>query len=213
MPRKPFQTCSESYYHLSARCNNGDWFDQPLEIVWDTMSRYLHFLHFAFGVRIKSFVLMANHFHLIARFPEGNISAAMLYFMRETSKAIAKQDQRINHVYGGRFFRSRITNDHHLSHVYKYVYRNPVEAGVVTRAEDYRFSTLNGVLGRAHLLIPLECDVYLFTYGPWPALHWLNHQPEDSARLCIKRALKHPLFRIAEPRSKRTPHPLETYLY
>jgi putative transposase len=148
MPRNPFSFSFDHYYHLSARTNNQDWFSLPIGEVWEIMSNYLHFIHHAFGVRIGSFVLMNNHFHLIARFPEGTLSESLQYFMRETSRSIAHSSSRTNHVYGARVFRSRIESTHHLRNVYKYVYRNPVEVGLADRAEGYRYSTLHDDSGR-----------------------------------------------------------------
>ena len=135
MPRKPFIQNPEAPYHIAARSNNRDWFALPLEDVWFIMSRFLYLLHHAYGVEIYAFVLMDNHFHLLARFPLGNLVQAMQYFMRETSRCIAHESRRINHVYGGRYFRCEIGNFHYFTHTYKYIYRNPVEAKLCALVE------------------------------------------------------------------------------
>ncbi len=184
-----------------------------METVWRIMSDYLHFLHHAFGVRILSFTLMENHFHLIARFPNVGLSESMQYFMRETSRAVATSSGRINHVYGARVFRSRISSDHHLRTVYKYVYRNSVEANIVENVEDYRYSTLPGILGATLIWIPLEFDFILFSEGISEVLAWLNTRPSENSRQAVKLALRAQTFRLAKlPKSGRA-HPLELLLY
>ncbi|WP_081111818.1 transposase [Bdellovibrio bacteriovorus] len=60
------------------------------------MSNYLCFIHHAYKGEIYAFVLMSNHFHLLIRFPENNMSEAMTYFMRESSRMISRQAGRIN---------------------------------------------------------------------------------------------------------------------
>jgi REP element-mobilizing transposase RayT len=62
----------------------------------------------AYKAEIHAFVLMSNHFHLVVSFPENNMSEAMNYFMRETSRMISRDAGRINQTYGSRYFRSII---------------------------------------------------------------------------------------------------------
>lgn len=211
MPRKPFLHNPNYPYHLSARSNNKDWFTLDLPEVWEIMSRYLYLMHHEFGVRIHSFVLMDNHFHLLATFPEGNLSAAMQYFMRETSRCMAQQSGRINHVYGGRHFRSAITRPHYFLHAYKYVYRNPVEAGLCLWPEIYPFSTLAGLVGFRHLLVPVFDDVLFEDVEA--KLVWLRQAPAQEHREAVRRALRGSQFKLALDKHSRRPHALEVSTY
>ena len=164
-----------------------------MDQVWDLMCDYLYLLHCGFGVEILSFVLMSNHFHLIARFPLLNISAAMNYFLRETSKHIGRISGESNHVYGGPFHRCRIAKQLYFTHAYKYNYRNPVAAGIVDRCELYPYSTLNGLLGYRKMHVPVREDTTLFS-DVSGVLHWLNTTPNAFNSRLIKRALSRPEF-------------------
>ena len=199
-------------YHVSARTNNADWFNLEMEQVWDIMGRYLFFIHHAFNVKIHSFVLMNNHFHLIISTPENNLSAAMNYFMRETSRVIAQESGRINHIYGGPFFRSHIRNFHYFTHAYKYVYRNPVEAKLSTTVEAYPYSTLHGLFGLKKMIIPMCEDTLLFDSN-LKTLEWLNEKPPVERREMIRRALRKESFSFPQEPHSREAHPLETELY
>lgn len=210
MPRKIVPISPDHPYHISARCINRDWFAMPLKDVWAIMEDYLFFINHAFNVKILGFALMQNHFHPLAQFPNSNISEAMMYFMRETSRTITKDSHRINQTYGGRFFRSLIQSQHHYLNVYKYVLRNPVSAGVCQRVEDYPFSTLRGLIGFEPLHIPLEEDINLFLDLDG-TLDWLNETPDPLDIEAIKAALKRPIFCLKKgPKGK--PHPLEMRL-
>lgn len=213
MPKKPFVINSEFPYHLSARSNGRDWFAVDTEIVWEIFSNYLHFVHHAFGVRIHSFVLMNNHFHLIASFPEGNLSAALMYLMRESSKVIGFESRRINHVFGGRTFRSCLATPLYFEHAYKYVYRNPVEAGICRRVEDYPFSTLHGILGSTHSTIPVEEDTLMFDRDTTENLNWLNTAPPEEDRLAIQKGLRRDVFQLPNTKSSNRAHSLENARY
>lgn len=214
MPRKIIPISTEHYYSISARCINKEWFQIPLEDVWKIMEDYLYFLSIGFNFKIKSFVLMNNHFHLIVKTPDGNLSEGMRYFMRETSRHIAKGSGRINQIYGARFYRSLISTNHYYTHAYKYVYRNPVEAALVESVLDYKFSTLGRLLGKGPLNIPIEYDEILFdSKNIQETLNWLNTTPTRENYKIIKTALRKSEFYIPRDKVTKYKNPLEDLMY
>lgn len=196
------------HFHVTARCINKDWFSQPMNEVWETMSNYLFFIHHSYKVSIHSFVLMVNHYHLLISSPHGNLSEAMMYFNRETSRALTRPAGRINQMYGSRFFRSSIRSPLYLKHSYKYVYQNPVRAGVCQQVEQYPYSTLHGLLGLSKLGFPVTCDDNLFmdTEG---TLKWLNTPADENHISHIRSALRRPTFKLPIDRVTRKPSKLE----
>lgn len=195
-------------YHITARCINKEWFKIPTEQVWDIFSRHLYFAHHAYDARIISFVLMNNHFHLIIKTPQANIDKIMWYLMTEVSREITVEAGRINQTFGGPYFSSVITNDKYLAHAYKYSYRNPVESGLCTHAEEYKYSTLNALLGFSKLLIPIEEDEILFE-NPTETLKWINQDYKFTDIEDIEAALSRPKFKFYVQRKNRKPHRLE----
>ncbi|WP_413613072.1 transposase [Bdellovibrio sp. HCB-110] len=203
MGRKSFICHTEFPYHITARCINREWFATDMNLVWKTMTRQLHFIHLAYGVRIHAFVLMSNHFHLIARAPEGNLSEAMQFFMSETGKDLRDWSDRINRTYGSRFHRSLISSPLYYLHAYKYVYRNPIEAGICKSVEDYEFSSLKGLLGEGPIEVPIFDD------GNWEnwesrtqTLNWLNTQPDRGSWEQVQKALKKEVFKLARQNNR-----------
>lgn len=197
MPRKPIVRDPEASYHVTVRCNNKDWFALPLSEVWEIFERYLFFLHAGFCVDVQAFVLMSNHFHLIVKAPLQNLPEAMNYLLRETSRRIGERSRRINHVYGGAYYWTLINEWRHLHIAYKYLYRNPVEAGIVENVEDYPFSTLQVLLGRQRSLIPVK-DPLDFIDQPEELLFWMNFswssaQVESIRKTLYKREFRWPL--------------------
>lgn len=208
MPRLKQIYTADFPYHISARCHNKEWFDLPIEEVWEIMSNYLFFIHRAYQAEIHAFVLMGNHFHLIIRFPENNMSEAMNYFMRETSRVISRDAGRINQTYGSRYFRSVIQKPRYLEHVYKYLYRNPVEAALCKKVEDYPYSTMQIRLGMRNGVIPLVPDP-LLEDSITSTLKWLNTAPKKDDKEDIRRALKRPEFGLAVRNRGKFVHHLE----
>ena len=212
MPRKIVPIIPEYPYSISARCINKEWFSIPIDEVWKVMEDYLYFISFAFNFKIKSFVLMSNHFHMIAQAPDGNLSEAMNYFMRETSRVIGKKAGRINQVYGGRYYRSMISSDHYYSHAYKYIYRNPVEAGLTYCVLEYPYSTLNRMVRKGELFVPVEYDNILFDNYE-STLTWLNEAPSAEHYQIVKNALKKSEFKLPKDMDSKRLHVLENERY
>ena len=183
-----------------------------MEQVWSIMGKHLNFLSHAFGIKIFQFVLMQNHFHLLVRAPNGNLSEGMSYFMRETSRELARTSRRLNSTYGGRFFRSEIRSLHYFLTAYKYLYRNPVEAGLCVNVEDYRWSTLYGLFGYEHLIVPVVEDLTLFS-DVEGTLRWLNQNPLSKDWQSVKSALRRRTFKLRKDRNSRVPNSLEDRLF
>lgn len=202
MPRSNRITSQEFPFQITGRCINRDWFEVPLRDIWPIYTDHLYFCAKAFEVEIFSFVLMQNHFHLLAKFPENNLSKVMCYFMGETSRQITKNANRINRTYGTRFHSSLITKDSHFRNVYKYNYRNPVKAGIVPKAELYEFSTLSGLLGQTRLDIPVVEDLILFE-NPEKTLAWINRMPDEHHELELQKALRGSMMKFALDKKKR----------
>lgn len=197
-------------YHLCARSNNKDWFELPLNFVFNIYCTILKKTIKAYGIQCHSFVLMANHFHMLASTPKGNMSAAMRYFMTESSRALARGSGRINHVYGARYHWTIIRSPEHYAHAYKYIFRNPIEAGIASKAEDYQWSTLNNFHPKfLHLTSPNQngFDEYLPT-DRQVLLRWLNQSEGSDYTDQVKKALRRHEFSFSQNKNtgKRESH-------
>ncbi|MBX3021726.1 MAG: transposase [Bdellovibrionales bacterium] len=162
-------------FFITARCANKEWFKIPLPEVWDIFSRYLAFISHSYDIQIRAFILMANHFHLIVSADSANLPPAMNYLMRESAKEINRLSGRINQVWGRPYHSACVIGYVHYQNVYKYLYRNPVEAGICERVEEYPYSTVQGLLGFSHLLIPVQDEILLNDVEF--QLEWLNRKP------------------------------------
>ncbi len=201
-------TDSGHYYHISARCLNKEWFHIPLNEVWTIFSNYLFFMKHGFNLEIYSFVLMNNHFHLLVKAPDSNLSSAMNYFMRETSRVISQRSGRINQTYGRPYHPTLIKSELHFKHAYKYVYRNPVEAGITANVEEYKYSTLSSKIGKSHTTIPFVHDFILFE-AVEDTLQWLNQNYNSyETKESIRKALKKSTFQFGKDKNRKV-NPLE----
>lgn len=122
----------------------------------------------------------------------------MNYFMRETSRVISRASGRINQVFGGPYYWSLMTSLPSYLYGYKYIYRNPVEAGLCSIVEEYRYSSLSSLLGQSRTIIPIERDDTLFS-NVERQLEWLNEPyPTLEHKNAIKFALRKRKFCFAK---------------
>lgn len=198
-------------FHVGSRCINKDWFSIDPSLAWEIMQHHLYFTANAFDFQILAFLMMSNHYHLLVLAPNGNLSEGMAWFGRETSREFVTLSGRINGTYGGRFFRSNIQSHHYFLNCYKYLYRNPVEAGLADRVENYRWSTFRGLLGLERLLVPVCEDLTLFS-DVEGTINWLNSKPKAEHWEAIRKGLRRPVFSLANDRNSKKSHALELEL-
>ncbi len=196
MPRPNLILQSDFPYYVSARCFNDQWFNLPLDKVWTIMSEQLFYIYNSYDARIHSFVLMNNNFHMLISTPSSNLDVIMARFMKECSRQINNSTGRINQAFGARYSRSLIKSDIYFQHVYKYVYRNPVQAGMLSKCELYPYSSLAFLLGLKKASFPVLNDTILFN-DVEKTINWLNTPTRDEDWLAVKRGVKKIKFKLA----------------
>ena len=196
MPRANRILQADYPYNITLRSINKMPFEMPLAELWDFSCDLLLFCSYAFKIEIHAFVLMNNHYHMILRTPNANLDKFMNYFNGGLSREIGFKTARINQKFGGRYHSSIISDLRYYHHAYKYVYRNPVEARVCNATEDYRFSSINFVLGRESYRFPVFDSYFQDIEDHWPTLSWLNTSYKEDEVKIIKSGLKKPHFSI-----------------
>ena len=97
------------------------------------------------GIRLLSYCVMPNHWHfLVWPREDGELSEVMRWLtVTHTQRWHAHHHTAgTGPVYQGRFKSFPVQSDEHFLSVARYVERNPVRAGLVERAEDWRWSSL-----------------------------------------------------------------------
>ena len=203
MPRKNLIRTNTFAYHIYARSNNREWFFIPQQEVWEICSTYFQTISDRYQAHLHSFVLMNNHFHMIISTPQSNIDSIMNYWMREVSRNIAKSANRINHIFGGRYKWCLIQSESYYSHVYRYVYRNPIEAGLTQSTAGYPFSTFHYLYHKLPLAFPIYDADYVDKNISIPKelnsrLIWLNQAYSEQENELLKRGLRRSIFHLSK---------------
>lgn len=196
MPRPLLIRSKTHPYHVTSRTNNKEFFPIPLNEVWKIMLEELHRMHLKYGLAVHAFVLMGNHFHLLCHTPQGNLDEVMRLFLRMTSIRISKEAEAKNHLWGGRYKWSLVESQTHYYQVYRYIFQNPVRAGIFERVESYPFTTLKDVPIPLHSFIPMSFG------GKEGELHWLNESYDKEDQELIRLGLRKFQFDVSQRKLK-----------
>ncbi|MBI3839709.1 MAG: transposase [Planctomycetia bacterium] len=146
MPRRARSIVGGLAYHVLNRANGrlrlfrkeADFaaFETVLQEAWERLP-----------LRILAYTLMSNHWHFVV-WPKSGQDRQISEFFRWLTVTHTQRwhahhgTSGMGHVYQGRFKSFPIASDEHLLTVMRYVERNPVRAGIVERAEHWRWGSL-----------------------------------------------------------------------
>jgi len=207
MPRKPFIRSELYPYHIINRSNNREWFYVPINDFWNILQSVLALEPVSSRLRIHALVLMSNHLHLLASSTDGNLGDAMEYLFREVCRKVNHIANRRNHVFGGPYKWSLVTNTSYYLLCLKYIYRNPIAANICAKVEDYPFSTIHAHRDSSHLPFPITPWRWAGDWLKWgdfqALLDWLNTPYPFGLSDYIRTASKHRIFTIPKNRNTR----------
>lgn len=200
MPRRPLIRNAIYPYHVTIRCNNKEWFDLPMKVVWDICLRAMRVANHKHPVKIRAFVLMQNHYHLIIRTPNCDLDKFMYEFNKGISKRIRKRNGRINRIFGDRYKWTLINSLEYFNNALKYVYRNPIKSGSAIKAEDYPFSSLYYIKYKNNLSIDFEAPYFgdLDRY-----LEFVNESFSLQYEESLSYGLSRPIFKMKKDHKRR----------
>jgi putative transposase len=212
MPRKKLIRSDRFPYHVTARVNNREAFPIALKFVWEIACDELYLLSLLHEVEIHGFVIMPNHIHLLITVPEKDLGQMMSMFLARLTRRVNTLTGRSGRLLGGPYFWSLITSTRYFGHVLKYVYRNPVKAGLCQSVEEYEFSTASGSFGHAHLPFPIyftRLGLEINLPDPESAtawLEWLNRPFPSEAEKIIQKCLRKKEIKAFINRTDRKPY-------
>ncbi len=95
-----------------------------------------------YKVVIHAFLLMKTHFHLLVETLLPNLSQFMSHFLRDFAVYYNRGAGRRGSVFRSRYGAFIVQKNRYYRQATKYIYYNPVKAGVVKHPRDYRWSSL-----------------------------------------------------------------------
>ena len=151
MPRRARQLAETGIYHVMLRGVNRDvLFLEPDD--YDRFLVTLRVVRDASECRVLAYCLMPNHVHLVLRTTREPIGAVIKRLGVRYSGWFNRKYGRVGHLFQDRFRSQAVEDDGYFVTLIRYVWNNPVEAGLVDRPEQFRWSSRRE-LGRATSIV------------------------------------------------------------
>jgi len=158
MPRKNLVRTDQYPYHIIIRSNNKEWFNLPMETMWNICIDSLKRANYKRPVKLESFVLMNNHYHMLLFTPNCDLDKFMHILNSTISKEIRLLTKRINRVFGDRYKWKIINSESYYQLVIRYIFQNPINAKLINKCENYPYSTLYYQIKNIPLGLNLPCE-------------------------------------------------------
>jgi len=144
-------------YHVTSRGN------QKLDIYLNEEDRLqwievLSTVCDRFNWRCHAWCMMDNHYHIIIETIEGNLSKGMRYLNGVYTQKMNRNNNRIGHIFQGRYKAILIEKEAYLLELTRYVVLNPVRARMVDDVLDWQWSSYRAMIGKEKVPTWLETD-------------------------------------------------------
>lgn len=104
---------------------------------------------------LYGYCIMDNHAHLLIKEDKDIIGKTMKRISVSYSYYFNHKYTRIGHLFQDRFKSEKIESDQYLLTCLRYIHKNPVEAGIVKKPKDYKWSSYRIYLGEERVSFDL----------------------------------------------------------
>jgi REP element-mobilizing transposase RayT len=131
---------SQAFYHIVSRGNRRE---NLFNDVGDfkTFLYILQTIHQKYPFELASYCLMNNHFHLQLRSRKQPVSKVMSLINKRYADYYNTKNNFSGHVFEKRYYDQLIDTKTGMLEVSRYIHLNPLEAGMVEKAEEYQWSS------------------------------------------------------------------------
>jgi len=140
VPRPPREDFEGAIHHVYARGND------RRDVFLDDADRWIYLgllgrVTAGCAWRCLSYCLMRNHLHLLIETPRGNLAAGMQVLHGRYAQRTNRRHGRTGHVFQGRYGAVRVRTDPQLWATVAYIARNPADAGLCARPDEWPWSS------------------------------------------------------------------------
>ncbi len=93
------------------------------------------------AITVLAYCLMPNHYHLLVKAEDDRLSDHLHAFVLAFVKAWNKIREQTGAAFEGPFRAVHVDREEYLLHLTRYIHRNPLVAGMVSKAEDWEYSS------------------------------------------------------------------------
>ncbi|MCB9073046.1 MAG: hypothetical protein H6623_05460 [Bdellovibrionaceae bacterium] len=168
------------YFHVVGKCSDKKWPSESFMDVWELFVQALQELSLN-HIKTHAFVLMSNHYHWLCSSSSRDIDLEWFHeaLTFDFNHSVQMQEilgrGSVRPVFESKAEIMKLEHIVSLKNAYRYIYRNPIEAGLVKKAEYYPYSTLPYLLGHTNKTLAFVChDIMHLIYDPKTVLEFIN---------------------------------------
>lgn len=147
------------YFHLNFEFQPTGYFKS---LDWDYLCLNLNYAANETNAEVQALVMMDTHVHLLFRISDSKENFFSSAFLEKLKIPATIEN-----------FVEPIRHQTQYLNTYRYIYRNPIEAGLTACCEDYLYSSLSGLMGKSILRLNVYDRMGLIQ-NPMKILNWLN---------------------------------------
>ena len=161
MPRLPRNYQKTSFFHVMSQGINKDYIFKHSEDI-KYYIKIMYQLTKGQEIKVIGYCIMSNHAHMLIETEEiKELSKYMQRLNTKYGKYYNKKYNRVGYVFRDRYRAQGIYTEKYLYNCLRYIYNNPVKAGICKNAEDYPYSNykkIDGELDEDYTFIDIEDD-------------------------------------------------------
>jgi REP element-mobilizing transposase RayT len=161
-----------NYFHVTGKCRFDEWPLLTMDMMWSHMCDHLEDLKEG-GFRTHAFVLMNNHFHILCSSDQEDLKSDLDWLNELINVSMVEIACDFGNILE-EYDVVPIKSYKQYKETYKYIYRNPIEAGLVRRAEEYEYSSLDTILKSKEERLSFEDNLSLI-FDPIGTIKLINH--------------------------------------
>ena len=145
MPRIPRMYLDTTYFHIMSQGINRSYiFDNPIDIKFYIKNMYD--LKDKYKIKIIAYCIMNNHTHILLKCDSiDDLEKYMHGLNTRYGQYYNKKYNRVGYVFRDRYKSEGIYSEEQLNSCIRYIYNNPVKAGICVRPEQYKYSNYQKV--------------------------------------------------------------------
>ena len=130
----------DAWYHVMNRGRRGEKIFETKEDYWSFIE-LLQEVTDIFNLKVAAYCLMPNHYHLLIRTPDANLSRSMRHLNGVYTQRFNKRHSCDGQLFRGRYKSIVVESDSYALELVRYIHRNPLESRLVNDLQKYQWST------------------------------------------------------------------------
>jgi len=141
MSRQPRMKSESGLYHIIFRgINKQNIFEEEND--YQKFKALLSTIKQELGFKLYAYIFMSNHVHLLFQEKEaGDSTTAMHKLLTIYAGWYNKKYSRSGSLFGNRFASKPVEEEKYLFSLVRYIHQNPIRAGVVSKLNDFKWSS------------------------------------------------------------------------